>query len=204
MGLNLNIRRIIFTSMHKFDGTCTRRLTAPEVRQIAGRAGRFRSAHPEGHVLCLHAADVPLLHDAMATHVPVMRVATLMPRPEDLASFALARPEMRYDDSLKRFARHAVVSEHYRLGDMDAMFQLATMLQNVAGWLTPEELYTFCSSPTDPTDPPCAAALIRFASAYAHDGDVPGELAVGRSPVLLPETESELKALEAAHRVCDL
>lgn len=41
MGLNLPIRRIIFTQIHKFDGIASRPLNATEVRQIAGRAGRF-------------------------------------------------------------------------------------------------------------------------------------------------------------------
>jgi ATP-dependent RNA helicase SUPV3L1/SUV3 len=41
MGLNLPIRRIIFTSITKFDGTINRMLNATEVKQIAGRAGRF-------------------------------------------------------------------------------------------------------------------------------------------------------------------
>lgn len=41
MGLNLPIRRVIFSSIHKFDGVASRLLNATEVRQIAGRAGRF-------------------------------------------------------------------------------------------------------------------------------------------------------------------
>ena len=41
MGLNLPIRRIIFSSINKFDGVASRPLNATEVRQIAGRAGRF-------------------------------------------------------------------------------------------------------------------------------------------------------------------
>ena len=41
MGLNLPIRRVIFTSIFKFDGVASRLLNATEVRQIAGRAGRF-------------------------------------------------------------------------------------------------------------------------------------------------------------------
>lgn len=40
MGLNLQIRRIIFLSLNKFDGVSDRRLTAAETKQIAGRAGR--------------------------------------------------------------------------------------------------------------------------------------------------------------------
>ena len=41
MGLNLPIRRVIFSNIHKFDGFASRLLNATEVRQIAGRAGRF-------------------------------------------------------------------------------------------------------------------------------------------------------------------
>ena len=41
MGLNLPIKRVIFATIHKFDGVVQRLLNATEVRQIAGRAGRF-------------------------------------------------------------------------------------------------------------------------------------------------------------------
>lgn len=41
MGLNLPIRRVIFLEGKKYDGTEVRPLKAGEVRQIAGRAGRF-------------------------------------------------------------------------------------------------------------------------------------------------------------------
>lgn len=36
MGLNLNISRIIFSTVKKFDGVYTRELTVPEIKQIAG------------------------------------------------------------------------------------------------------------------------------------------------------------------------
>lgn len=41
MGLNLPVKRIVFIQTEKFDGTSVRALTVPEMRQIAGRAGRF-------------------------------------------------------------------------------------------------------------------------------------------------------------------
>lgn len=49
MGLNLPIQRVIFTEREKFDGKHKRKLSTPEVRQIAGRAGRF-GRYPEGFV----------------------------------------------------------------------------------------------------------------------------------------------------------
>ena len=41
MGINLPIRRVVFMNSMKFDGTDKRRLEAEEIRQIAGRAGRY-------------------------------------------------------------------------------------------------------------------------------------------------------------------
>ena len=40
MGLNMDLGHVAFASVRKFDGREDRRLTAPEVAQIAGRAGR--------------------------------------------------------------------------------------------------------------------------------------------------------------------
>jgi ATP-dependent RNA helicase SUPV3L1/SUV3 len=67
MGLNLNIRRIIFSTLEKFDGTSMRALTVAEIKQIAGRAGRYGSKFPEGAVTCLDKEDLPLLHHSLAT-----------------------------------------------------------------------------------------------------------------------------------------
>lgn len=45
MGLNLAIKRIIFESSSKFDGYQRRTLPIADVKQIGGRAGRYRTAH---------------------------------------------------------------------------------------------------------------------------------------------------------------
>lgn len=47
MGLNLEIKRVIFESATKFDGQNHRQLGVSEVKQIGGRAGRFRTARHE-------------------------------------------------------------------------------------------------------------------------------------------------------------
>jgi len=43
MGLNMDLDHVAFAKLVKFDGTQPRHLTAPEVAQIAGRAGRHMS-----------------------------------------------------------------------------------------------------------------------------------------------------------------
>ncbi len=65
MGLNLPIRRVVFSTTHKFDGVATRDLNATEVRQIAGRAGRY-DIYPTGYVNAFEEDE--LLHiDHMLT-----------------------------------------------------------------------------------------------------------------------------------------
>ena len=44
MGLNLEIRRVIFEAVTKHDGYDFRTLTTSEIRQIGGRAGRYKTA----------------------------------------------------------------------------------------------------------------------------------------------------------------
>jgi len=42
MGLNMDVRHVAFAGLEKFDGRRDRRLTIPEMAQIAGRAGRHQ------------------------------------------------------------------------------------------------------------------------------------------------------------------
>ncbi|KAL1628175.1 RNA helicase [Diplodia seriata] len=45
MGLNLSIKRIIFAAVTKFNGFEKVSIPVPHLKQIAGRAGRYKSAH---------------------------------------------------------------------------------------------------------------------------------------------------------------
>lgn len=50
MGMNLNIQRIVFSSLSKFDGNIFGELSPHHTKQIAGRAGRFKSKYKTGYV----------------------------------------------------------------------------------------------------------------------------------------------------------
>lgn len=65
MGVNLPIRRIIFTALQKFDGVDFRLLTSQEVKQIAGRAGRI-GIYEVGYVACLDE-DIDFVEDQLDT-----------------------------------------------------------------------------------------------------------------------------------------
>jgi ATP-dependent RNA helicase SUPV3L1/SUV3 len=66
MGLNLPIRRVIFSNIHKFDGVASRHLNATEVRQIAGRAGRF-GIYDTGYVSVLENDELIHVEHMLST-----------------------------------------------------------------------------------------------------------------------------------------
>ena len=71
MGLNLPIRRIVFVETSKFDGTVKRPLEPGEIKQIAGRAGRF-GIYEEGFVAAIDGID--MIEDGLSRlPVPIMK-----------------------------------------------------------------------------------------------------------------------------------
>ena len=64
MGLNLSIDHIAFASLRKFDGQQERRLVAPEIGQVAGRAGRHLNHGTFGTT-----GDAPPFDDEIVTAV---------------------------------------------------------------------------------------------------------------------------------------
>lgn len=74
MGLNLPIRRIVFTRDRKFDGAHNRTLLPEEVKQIAGRAGRF-GVYDEGFVTALMPSEA--IRTGFTAEVPPIEQAVL-------------------------------------------------------------------------------------------------------------------------------
>ncbi|KAK0282064.1 RNA helicase [Friedmanniomyces endolithicus] len=72
MGLNLAIKRIIFETSSKFDGQQRRTLSVADIKQIAGRAGRYRTAQfnanatPQSQDLAAAKGDSPITTTANA------------------------------------------------------------------------------------------------------------------------------------------
>ena len=64
LGLNLPIRRLVFAAIEKFDGSTRRPLSSAEVRQIAGRAGRY-GIHERGQVTTLDPRALAFLRGAL-------------------------------------------------------------------------------------------------------------------------------------------
>jgi ATP-dependent RNA helicase SUPV3L1/SUV3 len=67
MGMNLPVRRIVFSTLSKFINSKEHFISESEIKQIAGRAGRF-GRFPEGKVNCLQKVDDGLERVNMALH----------------------------------------------------------------------------------------------------------------------------------------
>ncbi len=67
MGLNMDIDHVCFTGLVKFDGEHPRRLAAPEIAQIAGRAGRHMNHGTFGTTVALGPLE-PDLVSAVEEH----------------------------------------------------------------------------------------------------------------------------------------
>ena len=65
--------------MHKFDGTIERPLSVSQIKQIAGRAGRYGLGEPGGFVTTLHAHELPMLHSAMSRQPDPIMFAGVSP-----------------------------------------------------------------------------------------------------------------------------
>lgn len=78
MGVNLPIRRLIFTEAEKFDGEVRRLLTPQEVKQIAGRAGRI-GIYDAGYVAALDEESIGLIEERLLTEDEPIEQAVVGP-----------------------------------------------------------------------------------------------------------------------------
>ena len=62
MGLNLPVRRIVFLQAEKYDGVSRRPLLVSEIKQIAGRAGRF-GIYDSGYVNAMGREELQYIRE---------------------------------------------------------------------------------------------------------------------------------------------
>jgi len=83
MGLNLPADHVVFSDVVKFDGRAQRTLTAGELQQIAGRAGRF-GLSDKGFVGGIDKFTLDTVRRLMAKTVPDIEIARLAPRTDEI------------------------------------------------------------------------------------------------------------------------
>ncbi|WP_419730617.1 helicase-related protein [Lichenicola sp.] len=155
MGLNLNIRRVVFAALRKFDGTQSRDLQSHEIKQIGGRAGRY-GKHEAGIVAVLAGAGSPSFVRTMLAAPPLVH-AELRPLVQPDSDIVQAVAAEIGSDSLFGVLariRRAVLRRddpNYRLADMSQAFEVATALEGVAG-LDLQQRWTYAMCPVDERD----------------------------------------------------
>ncbi len=192
MGMNLPIQRVVFLEAEKYDGDITRMLTDSEIRQIAGRAGRY-GKYEIGYVNALGFRQEVIR--AMARPQPPLTEGVIG-FPESLLGIPL--PLTRIIDQWIRMQDKGCFSKASTV----RMAELAAMME------TPRTdrrlLYRFLCIPFDEKDPDL---LFRWKAMYhaeccGEHVDVMPEM----PEIVEPEscTVRMLDTLEENYRRCDL
>ena len=137
LGLNLPIKRVVFLKTVKFDGYSMRPLTAGEVKQIGGRAGRF-GIYNEGYVCA--EGDNAFISSRIYADTPEIQYATIQ-FPETIID--IDAPML---DILLRW-KDITVNAGYRKADIEREIKLCKMLEPVV----PNKMfiYTAITTPFD-------------------------------------------------------
>lgn len=107
MGLNLPIRRVVFTTANKFNGVEEEELPTALARQIAGRAGRY-GLHEEGHVAGFDDNTHEVVRSLLREKLPPLptRGFAVAPSMEHLSAIARITGEQSLAQALRRFMRN--------------------------------------------------------------------------------------------------
>ena len=148
MGLNLPIRRVVFTAIHKFDGIASRPLNATEVRQIAGRAGRF-GIYETGYVNVLEDDERIHIEHMLATDDTVdLQKLPISPNFGQIASIEQRLHTNKLSECLEYFAQRLCFNHDlFELGNVSAQYSQALMVDEFAPNMNLQDKFTFACAP---------------------------------------------------------
>jgi ATP-dependent RNA helicase SUPV3L1/SUV3 len=204
MGLNLPIRRVLFSTLTKFDGVADRPLGESEVHQIAGRAGRF-GIHEEGFVGVLKEAEpeaLGLLTDLLPKppRAPRDFKAPVAPNNWHVQTISSRLNLSALRTVLGVFVEQLKLDDtHFAVAELEQMLELAGQLDASAATLTLKERFIYAQAPVDTRTENQLQAFLDWAARHAHTGQA-------GSPWFLDQVDghSRLEAMEQALRACTL
>ncbi|KAI4352583.1 hypothetical protein L6164_006820 [Bauhinia variegata] len=200
MGLNLNIRRVVFNSLSKYNGDKMVPVPASQVKQIAGRAGRRGCLYPDGLTTTLRLEDLDYLIECLKQPFDDVKKVGLFPFYEQVELFAGQLPNMTFCQLLEKFGESCQLDGSYFLCRHDHIKKIANMLEKVQG-LSLEDRFNFCFAPVNVRDPKAMYHLLRFASSYSLNSPV--NIAMGM-PKCSARNDAELLDLETRHQVVSM
>ena len=204
MGLNLPIRRVLFSTLTKFDGVGDRSLSESEVHQIAGRAGRF-GMHEEGFAGVLKDAEpgaARMLKELMhkQPRAPVDFKAPVAPNGWHVETISSRLNKTKLREVLDVFMQQLKLDDaHFAVAELEQMLELAEQLDRVAAKLTLKERFIYAQAPVDTRTESQVQAYLDWAGSHALTGKA-------GSPWFLEDVDghSRLDRMEQALRACTL
>jgi ATP-dependent RNA helicase SUPV3L1/SUV3 len=148
MGLNLPIRRVIFANIHKFDGVASRLLNATEVRQIAGRAGRY-GIYPTGYVNILEDDERIHIEHMLATDdTATIQKLPISPSFSQIGSISEQLMTAKIAECLEYFANRLKL-EHplFILSNVNTTYAQAKLVDEYAPRMSLKDKYIFACAP---------------------------------------------------------
>ncbi|KAA2237808.1 SUV3 domain-containing protein [Salinarimonas soli] len=180
MGLNIGpLRRVVFSTLAKFDGVRRRPLSAMEIKQIAGRAGRF-GHHNVGLVTALSEAGPfrtlrPTIEDALRQEVRLRGKAYVRPNRETVIAASEVLGTERLGQVL-HYLGETLVAGHpdLRMADLSEVIGVAGLLDSVP--LPILDRLSYAIAPIDARDPVAVDILVGWARQHAGRGwvEAPG------------------------------
>lgn len=175
MGLNLGpLRRVVFSAVRKYDGVEERALTNAEIRQIAGRAGRY--GHQEvGYVAATEQTAVEPIRTALSGAPTALAADTRFYVRPDLTAIRSVAEEMQTHslyEVLTHFARATFYAgSPFQPSALEEVLEVARMIDRAR--LPIEEKFAFSVCPVDRRDEIAMGMLERWSQARAAGTTVP-------------------------------
>ncbi|CAK5279125.1 unnamed protein product [Mycena citricolor] len=176
MGLNLKIRRVIFETVHKFEGlNGMRQLSDSQMKQIAGRAGRFGMHNidevPRGLVTTLKEEDLPILRRTLPVVIPPLTHVRVDPQTGQYMELMEHMPPDVSIEVMITALVHAGSLPVFMRPSLKADIKLSSELLSGSA-LSHKEVLTFAQGPFPWRDLNALAAMSRLLMLYRRKHSV--------------------------------
>ncbi|KAF8877379.1 P-loop containing nucleoside triphosphate hydrolase protein [Infundibulicybe gibba] len=167
MGLNLKIRRIIFEALKKWDGGSERSLSISQIKQIAGRAGRYGlhgDSKPGGFTTTLNASDLPTLRHTLGLPAPNLPFARLGPTTDTFTKIAHALPPGASTETVYVAHTYAArLQDTFRFADHPQLSTMCAFIDKRGGVeMTVTDRVLYSMAPIPWRDRMCLDVVARF------------------------------------------
>ena len=175
MGLNLGpLKRIVFSAVRKWDGVEERALTNSEIRQIAGRAGRY-GHHEVGYVAATEETALDPIRAALAGAPTAPAADTRFYVRPDLTAIRSVAEEMRTPslfEVMTHFARATFYAgSPFQPSALEEVLEIARTIDRAR--LPIEEKFAFSVCPINRRDEIAMGMLERWSQVRAAGATVP-------------------------------